>query len=67
MCTAMPHADDELQSLLVVHAVLVRDLHVVVEKRDLTVSWARERFKPLPSDHELSNRFVTHPSSIVPR
>lgn len=44
MCTAMPHADDELESFLVVHPVLIRDLHVVIEKGDLAVRRARERF-----------------------
>lgn len=63
MGAAMPHADDELQSLPVVHAVLVRDLHMLIKERDLT----GEGFQPLSADHELGNQFVTHLSSIVAR
>ncbi len=38
---SMPHTDDELQALLVLHTLLVCDLHVDVEERDLAVGRAR--------------------------
>ena len=65
----MPHADDQLRTFPVAHPVLVRDLSVIVEKRDILriLRGAGERFQSLHSAGELSNRFSTHPSSIEPR
>ena len=54
MCAAMPHADDELQSLLIAHTVLIYDLHVFVEERNLAVGWARECLQRLPPNNELA-------------
>ncbi len=67
MCAAASHTDDELQALVVVHTVLVCKLHVVVEKGDLAVGWARECLQSFPPNHELSNSLIpTHSSSIRP-
>jgi len=62
----MPHADDQLKTFPVAHPVLVRDLSVIVEKRDIILCGAGERFQALHSAGELSNRFSMHPSSIEP-
>ncbi len=67
MCAAVSHTDDELQALLIVHIVLVCDLHMLVEKRYLAFGWARECLQLVSPNHELSNSLIPkHSGSIRP-